>query len=232
MPRPPPSPRRKFSVLRIACETYTDFVPPATSESYLYFDPRSTNARGMPVSQSRNQQNSTSRGIEATFGQKRQGFAEAIVFPVGKFLLFLYMHVRRYTDFVPQVAAPWTSTVTCRNGQSGQALLVQDRSVGLCMDLRRCTLLRTSLIMSWYRWGRRARKLLTKMTRMLRWHDVSRQCGSVAEHRYMSYHTRHTCISSNATGATYAGCSGLTRFINVHIASRLLTPSSIHSPWL
>ncbi|KAF2737073.1 putative Golgi transport protein Sly1 [Polyplosphaeria fusca] len=54
------------------------------TESYLYFDPRSANARGTlpPASQARNQQ-STTRGIEASFGQKRQGFSEAIVFPVG-----------------------------------------------------------------------------------------------------------------------------------------------------
>lgn len=55
------------------------------TESYLYFDPRSANARGTlpPASQSRNQQNTVGRGIEATFGQRRQGFSEAIVFTVG-----------------------------------------------------------------------------------------------------------------------------------------------------
>ncbi|GAB7351614.1 hypothetical protein MBLNU459_g2229t1 [Dothideomycetes sp. NU459] len=57
------------------------------TEGYLYFDPRSANARGtMPPSaaQSRNQGNSSvARGIEASFGQRRQGFSEAIVFTVG-----------------------------------------------------------------------------------------------------------------------------------------------------
>ncbi|KAF3006844.1 Vesicle trafficking between the ER and Golgi [Curvularia kusanoi] len=55
------------------------------TESYLYFDPRSANARGTlpPASASRNQQNTVGRGIEATFGQRRQGFSEAIVFTVG-----------------------------------------------------------------------------------------------------------------------------------------------------
>ncbi|KAL1653799.1 Vesicle trafficking between the ER and Golgi [Didymella pomorum] len=55
------------------------------TESYLYFDPRSANARGTlpPASVSRNQQNTVGRGIEATFGQRRQGFNEAIVFTVG-----------------------------------------------------------------------------------------------------------------------------------------------------
>lgn len=57
------------------------------TEGYLYFDPRSANARGtMPPSaaQSRNPGNSTvTRGIEASFGQRRQGYSEAIVFTVG-----------------------------------------------------------------------------------------------------------------------------------------------------
>ncbi|KAF2243817.1 Sec1-like protein [Trematosphaeria pertusa] len=54
------------------------------TENYLYFDPRSANARGTlpPASQARNQQN-VGRGIEATFGQRRQAFSEAIVFTVG-----------------------------------------------------------------------------------------------------------------------------------------------------
>lgn len=56
------------------------------TEGYLYFDPRSANARGtMPSSaQAKNQGNSSvQRGIEASFGQRRQGFSEAIVFTVG-----------------------------------------------------------------------------------------------------------------------------------------------------
>lgn len=54
------------------------------TENYLYFDPRSANARGTlpPASQARNQQG-TRMGIEATFGQRRQAFSEAIVFSVG-----------------------------------------------------------------------------------------------------------------------------------------------------
>lgn len=63
----------------------------AKTENYLYFDPRSANARGtMPQSaQLRGQQNmaggygNVGRGIEASFGQRRQGFSEAIVFTVG-----------------------------------------------------------------------------------------------------------------------------------------------------
>lgn len=67
----------------------------AKTENYLYFDPRSSTARGtMPApSQARYQQNmpgsmtgiggSGGPGQTATFGQRRQGFSEAIVFTVG-----------------------------------------------------------------------------------------------------------------------------------------------------
>lgn len=63
----------------------------AKTEGFLYFDPRSANARGtlLPSNQARSQQSnmpgglgSVSRGIEASFGQRRQGFSEAIVFTV------------------------------------------------------------------------------------------------------------------------------------------------------
>ena len=62
------------------------------TENYLYFDPRSANARGtMPApSQARYQQNGipgslsgAGPGTSASFGQRRQGFSEAIVFTVG-----------------------------------------------------------------------------------------------------------------------------------------------------
>ncbi|KAI4259245.1 MAG: hypothetical protein L6R42_004665 [Xanthoria sp. 1 TBL-2021] len=65
----------------------------AKTEDYLYFDPRSANARGtMPApSQARLQQangipgalGSLGPGTQASFGQRRQGFSEAIVFTVG-----------------------------------------------------------------------------------------------------------------------------------------------------
>ena len=64
----------------------------AKTESYLYFDPRSANARGtMPAASSVRQQGSSmpgalsglAPGTQATFGQRRQGFSEAIVFTVG-----------------------------------------------------------------------------------------------------------------------------------------------------
>ncbi|KAJ5377228.1 Protein sly1 [Penicillium cataractarum] len=62
----------------------------AKTENYLYFDPRSANARGAmpPASASRNTQmpggmGAQAPGINATFGQRRQAFNEAIVFTVG-----------------------------------------------------------------------------------------------------------------------------------------------------
>lgn len=70
----------------------------AKTEDYLYFDPRSANARGtMPApSQARYQASSNTGGMPgalgglgpspghgASFGQRRQGFSEAIVFTVG-----------------------------------------------------------------------------------------------------------------------------------------------------
>lgn len=63
----------------------------AKTENYLYFDPRSANARGtMPAaSQVRNQpgmpggMGGHTVGQNASFGQRRQGFSEAIVFTVG-----------------------------------------------------------------------------------------------------------------------------------------------------
>ncbi|KAJ5459629.1 Protein sly1 [Penicillium daleae] len=62
----------------------------AKTENYLYFDPRSANARGAmpPASASRSTQmpggmGATAPGINATFGQRRQAFNEAIVFTVG-----------------------------------------------------------------------------------------------------------------------------------------------------
>lgn len=58
----------------------------AKTEDYLYFDPRSANARGtMPAAGRYQQQQPGGVGVgtTATFGQRRQGFSEAIVFTVG-----------------------------------------------------------------------------------------------------------------------------------------------------
>jgi len=61
----------------------------AKTENYLYFDPRSANARGtMPPPSAARKEGSgmpggMGPGMGATFGQRRQGFSEAIVFTVG-----------------------------------------------------------------------------------------------------------------------------------------------------
>lgn len=61
----------------------------AKTEDYLYFDPRSANARGtMPGAPSSRQGQQSGSGTfgpgsNATFGQRRQGFTEAIIFTVG-----------------------------------------------------------------------------------------------------------------------------------------------------
>lgn len=55
------------------------------TEGFLYFDPRSPTARGTmpPSAKDARSANAQTRGIEASFGQRRQGFSEAIVFTVG-----------------------------------------------------------------------------------------------------------------------------------------------------
>lgn len=57
----------------------------AKTEDYLYFDPRSANARGTQPGTQRGGQQLSQQGVgtNATFGQRRQGFSEAIVFTVG-----------------------------------------------------------------------------------------------------------------------------------------------------
>lgn len=79
----------------------------AKTEDYLYFDPRSANARGtMPApSQARHQQSSgipgalggLGPGNNATFGQRRQGFSEAIVFTVGGGSMDEYGNLQEWT---------------------------------------------------------------------------------------------------------------------------------------
>lgn len=57
----------------------------AKTENYLYFDPRSANARGTipDASKLKQQAGGAAPGIQASFGQRRQAFSEAIVFSVG-----------------------------------------------------------------------------------------------------------------------------------------------------
>lgn len=55
------------------------------TEGFLYFDPRSANARGTmpPSAKDARSGAQEKRGIDPSFGQRRQGFSEAIVFTVG-----------------------------------------------------------------------------------------------------------------------------------------------------
>ena len=58
----------------------------AKTENYLYFDPRNAHARGStagPSGSSRNGLGGNGPGTGASFGQRRQGFSEAIVFISG-----------------------------------------------------------------------------------------------------------------------------------------------------
>ncbi|GME38331.1 Sec1-like protein [Neofusicoccum parvum] len=85
----------------------------AKTENYLYFDPRSANARGTmpPASQARNQQGGLSgvgRGIEASFGQRRQGFSEAIVFTVGGGSMDEYGNLQEWAQRTSGTGAPGT----------------------------------------------------------------------------------------------------------------------------
>lgn len=76
----------------------------AKTENYLYFDPRSANARGTmpPPSAARKGDQmpgglNSHGGIQATFGQKRQGFSEAIVFTVGGGSMDEYGNLQEWT---------------------------------------------------------------------------------------------------------------------------------------
>jgi len=82
----------------------------AKTENYLYFDPRSANARGAmpPASASRNQQmpggiGNQGPGTGATFGQRRQAFNEAIVFTVGGGSMDEYGNLQ---DWVARTSGP------------------------------------------------------------------------------------------------------------------------------
>ena len=57
----------------------------AKTENYLYFDPRSAHARGTPGAPAPTSRPGTSQGggAQPSFGQRRQGYNEAIVFTIG-----------------------------------------------------------------------------------------------------------------------------------------------------
>lgn len=76
------------------------------TESFLYFDPRSANARGIMPASAKDARSGggapvpTTRGIEASFGQRRQGFSEAIVFTVGGGSMEEYGNLQEWTKRV------------------------------------------------------------------------------------------------------------------------------------
>jgi hypothetical protein len=80
----------------------------ARTEHYLYFDPRSANARGSmpPASAARaggaGAGDGAARGLEVSFGQRRQGFSEAVVFAVGGGSIDEYGNLQ---DWVARTAA-------------------------------------------------------------------------------------------------------------------------------
>ncbi|KAF1813746.1 snare docking complex subunit [Eremomyces bilateralis CBS 781.70] len=87
----------------------------AKTENYLFFDPRSSTARGIvpTASQARSQAPGApgvSRGIEASFGQRRQGFAEAIVFTVGGGSMDEYGNLQEWATRTGAGGGPATAT--------------------------------------------------------------------------------------------------------------------------
>jgi hypothetical protein len=90
----------------------------ARTEHYLYFDPRSANARGTmpPASGARSGAGGQgagaggNRGIEASFGQRRQGFSEAIVFTVGGGSIDEYGNLQEWVTRTSAVGAPGAGT--------------------------------------------------------------------------------------------------------------------------
>lgn len=81
----------------------------AKTENYLYFDPRNAHARGTAPSASKGQgngpggPNAFAPGVGASFGQRRQGFSEAIVFPVGGGSMDEYGNLQ---DWVKRTSGP------------------------------------------------------------------------------------------------------------------------------
>lgn len=95
----------------------------AKTENYLYFDPRSANARGAvpPSSASRHSHTpggpgSSAPGTGATFGQRRQAFNEAIIFTVGGGSIEEYGNLQ---DWVRRTSGSGSVTSSGAGGSSG-----------------------------------------------------------------------------------------------------------------
>jgi hypothetical protein len=96
----------------------------AKTENYLYFDPRSANARGTLTPASRSAAGQSSRGIEASFGQKRQGFSEAIVFTVGGGSIDEYGNLQEWANRTSGPGGAGVSGATRRRVVYGSTELV------------------------------------------------------------------------------------------------------------
>lgn len=99
------------------------------TENWLYFDPRSANARGTipQASQARTAQQSAlggGRGIEASFGQRRQGFSEAIVFTVGGGSMDEYGNLQEWAKRTSGAAGGAAGTAPKRRIVYGSTALV------------------------------------------------------------------------------------------------------------
>ena len=103
----------------------------ARTEHYLYFDPRSANARGSmpPASAARagapggapGGGDGTARGLEVSFGQRRQGFGEAVVFAVGGGSIDEYGNLQ---DWVARTAAASAAAGGVAAGGAGRRRVV------------------------------------------------------------------------------------------------------------
>ena len=136
----------------------------ANTENYLYYDPRSANARGnMPsASQTRNSNqyqqqsgisipgslgvggsvSSMSRsGIDASFGQRRQGFSEAIVFTVGGGSMDEYGNLQAWVNRTNGVASG-TTTSLGPGGYGGKRVVYGSTELLNAEDFIRCELAR------------------------------------------------------------------------------------------
>jgi hypothetical protein len=82
------------------------------TQDWLYFDPKSAHARGTLPSASSRGADQTKRGIDASFGMRRQGFSEAILFTVGGGSVEEYTNVQAFANRQKQPgAAPRYSIV-------------------------------------------------------------------------------------------------------------------------
>ena len=82
------------------------------TQDWLYFDPKSAHARGTLPSAASRGADQTKRGIDASFGMRRQGFSEAILFTVGGGSVEEYTNIQAFANRQKQPgAAPRYSIV-------------------------------------------------------------------------------------------------------------------------